>query len=209
MEAAGIMLALLIGIVVFPVIAYMVWRLLRYVKKRSKKVQRVICASVLSIVLVLYVGTFHIVDKGYCIRDGKYFSEYSKEKMIDDAIKIVLRGQVDKEIHYGTESGGSKVYVDSVVPYKNIIEFKRKNPKCCHVEMEEERDPERMPPSYQYRLIGDVYAYVSVKFLERRIKPNDLPDWLSEYKPGVKMKNTYYEVSRCGEVFSAPDYWYE
>ena len=36
------------------------------------------------------MGISQIVDKGYCIRDRKYFSEYSKEKMVDDAIILLI-----------------------------------------------------------------------------------------------------------------------
>lgn len=34
--------------------------------------------------------------------------------------------QVDKEIQCGTGSSGSEIFVDSVVPYKDTDEFKRK-----------------------------------------------------------------------------------
>lgn len=43
-----------------------------------------------------------------------------------DAIQLILKEQVDKEIQCGTDSGGSEISVDSVVPYKDTDEFKRK-----------------------------------------------------------------------------------
>ena len=43
-----------------------------------------------------------------------------------DVIQLILKEQVDKEIQCGTDSGGSEIFVDSVVPYKDTDEFKRK-----------------------------------------------------------------------------------
>lgn len=43
-----------------------------------------------------------------------------------DAIQLILKEQVDKEIQCGTDSSGSEIFVDSVVPYKDTDEFKRK-----------------------------------------------------------------------------------
>ena len=43
-----------------------------------------------------------------------------------DAIQLILKEQVYKEIQYETDSGGSEIFVDSVVPYKDTDEFKRK-----------------------------------------------------------------------------------
>lgn len=43
-----------------------------------------------------------------------------------DAIQLILKEQVDKEIQYETDSGGSEIFVDSVIPYKDTDEFKRK-----------------------------------------------------------------------------------
>lgn len=43
-----------------------------------------------------------------------------------DAIQLILKEQVDKEIQCGTGSSGSEIFVDSVVPYKDTDEFKRK-----------------------------------------------------------------------------------
>lgn len=80
MDAVGIMLMWLIGIIAFPIVAYVLWRFLGYVGKLPGKTQSLIFISILVVSLVLYVGTSHIVDKGYCFRDGKYFSEYSEEK---------------------------------------------------------------------------------------------------------------------------------
>ena len=80
----------LVGIVFFPIIVYIVWRIYKYTCTLPIKVQRGIAILIIVTPLILYMGMSQIVDKGYCIRDRKYFSEYSKEKMVNDAIILLL-----------------------------------------------------------------------------------------------------------------------
>ena len=90
MDVVGIMLMWLVGIVFFPTIEYIVWRIYKYTCTLPIKVRRCIAILIIVIPLILYMGISQIVDKGYCIRDRKYFSEYSKEKMVDDAIILLI-----------------------------------------------------------------------------------------------------------------------
>ncbi|MGN6955844.1 hypothetical protein ACTHT3_18655, partial [Neisseria sp. P0015.S004] len=70
-----------------------------------------------------------IVDKGYCIRDRKYFSEYSKEKMVNDAIILLINKDSDISL------GGYKKNQDFSKNSEtfDIANFKSFNDDCCHV----------------------------------------------------------------------------
>ena len=95
MDVVGIMLMWLVGIVFFPIIVYIVWKIYKYIRTLSIKMQRSIAILIIVPPLILYMGMSQIVDKGYCIRDRKYFSEYSKEKMINDAIILLINKNSD------------------------------------------------------------------------------------------------------------------
>lgn len=95
MDVVGIMLMWLVGIVFFPIIVYIVWKIYKYIRTLSITMQRGIAILTIITPLILYIGMTHITNKGYCIRDRKYFSEYSKEKMINDAIILLVNKNSD------------------------------------------------------------------------------------------------------------------
>lgn len=80
MDVVGIMLMWLVGIVFLPIIVYIVWKIYKYIRTLSIKVQRGIAILTIITPLILYIGMTHVTNKGYCIRDGKYFPNIQKKK---------------------------------------------------------------------------------------------------------------------------------
>ena len=195
MDVVGIMLMWLVGIVFFPIIVYIVWKIYKYIRTLSIKMQHGIAILTIITPLILYIGMMHITNKGYCIRDRKYFSEYSKEKMINDAIILLINKNSDI----------------SLERYKNpevfdIANFKSFNGDCCHV-YTGDIDDGSGSVKYVYKLIGKFYGYVKLDYWQ--IRPNFKMD---EEQKRVYQKigktRSYYGVSRCGEVFEIPRYLY-
>lgn len=138
MDAIGIMLMWLMGIVAFPIVVYIIWKLSEYMGNRSEQVQWIMVVLMFAVPLALYMGTSHIVDKGYCFRDGKYFSEYSKEEMINQAIKLLLNDR------YSLSLEAHQDYRDLLEKIKSsdIENFKSFNDDCCHVYVVDIKDKE-------------------------------------------------------------------
>lgn len=203
MDAVGIMLMWLIGIVAFPIAVYILWKLFGYMSKRSERMQWIMVVLMFVVPLILYMGVSHIVNKGYCFRDGKYFSEYSQENMIDTAIKFLLSDRKNLSLEE------YKDYRDSLEKIKSsdIENFKSFNDDCCRVYVGDIKDGESGPVKYWYRLTGEFYGHILLEYW--LLRPNVKMDkqQKSIYQKIEKEKH-YYGVNRCGEIFEIPNYLY-
>ena len=202
MDVVGIMLMWLVGIVFFPIIVYIVWRIYKYTCKLPIKVRRCIAILIIVTPLILYMGMSQIVDKGYCIRDRKYFSEYSKEKMINDAIILLINKDSDISL------GGYKKNQDFSKNSEtfDIANFKSFNDDCCHVYIGDINDGSG-PVKYVYKFTGKFYGYVMLEYWQ--IRPNfKMDEEQKRVYQKIEKTRSYYGVSRCGEVFEIPSYLY-
>ena len=202
MDAVGMMLMWLIGIVVAPVILYLAWLLLCYISKLPRDMPWITIILIFAVLSVLYMGMSHIVDKGYCIRDRKYFSEYSKEKMINDAIILLLNKKTDVSL------GGYKKNQNFSEKNKmlDVANFKSFNDDCCHVYIGNVDDGSGSV-RYFYKLNGDFYGYVELAYWQ--IRPNlKIDEEQKRVYQKVEKTKSYYGISRCGEVFEIPNHLY-
>ena len=164
MDVVGIMLMWLVGIVFFPIIVYIVWKIYKYICTLSIKMQRSIAILIIVTPLILYMGMSQIVDKGYCIRDRKYFSEYSKEKMVNDAIILLINKNSDISLErYKKPQDFSKN-----PEIFDIANFKSFNDDCCHV-YTGDIDDGSGSVKYVYKLIGKFYGQVKLDY--RQLTP--------------------------------------
>jgi hypothetical protein len=148
------------------------------------------------------MGISQIVDKGYCIRDRKYFSEYSKEKMVDDAIILLINKGSDISL------GGYKKNQDFSKNSEtfDIANFKSFNDYCCHVYIGDINDSSG-PVKYVYKFTGKFYGYVMLEYWQ--IRPNfKMDEEQKRVYQKIEKTRSYYGVSRCGEVFEIPSYLY-
>nr|WP_314513408.1 hypothetical protein [uncultured Neisseria sp.] len=202
MDVVGIMLMWLVGIVFFPIIGYIVWKIYKYIRTLSIKMQRGIAILTIITPLILYMGMSQIVDKGYCIRDRKYFSEYSKEKMVNDAIILLINKGSDISL------GGYKKNQDFSKNSEtfDIANFKSFNDDCCHVYIGNINDGSG-PVKYVYKFTGKFYGYVMLEYWQ--IRPNfKMYEEQKRVYQKIEKTRSYYGVSRCGEVFEIPSYLY-
>ncbi|WP_373776133.1 hypothetical protein [Neisseria dentiae] len=203
MDAVGIMLMWLMGIVAFPIVVYIIWKLSEYMGNRSERVQWIMVVLMFAVPLALYMGTSHIVDKGYCFRDGKYFSEYSKEEMINQAIKLLLNDR------YSLSLEAHQDYRDFLEKIKSsdIENFKSFNDDCCHVYVGDIKDKEDGAVKYWYKLTGEFYGHVLLEYWLLRPTANMGKEQKDIYR-NIEKEKRYYGINRCGEVFEIPNYLY-
>ena len=202
MDVVGIMLMWLVGIVFFPIIVYIVWKIYKYTCTLPIKARRGIAILIIVTPLILYMGVSQIVDKGYCIRDRKYFSEYSKEKMVNDAIILLINKSSDISL------GGYKKNQDFSKNSEtfDIANFKSFNDDCCHVYIGDINDGSG-PVRYAYKFTGKFYGYVKLEYWQ--IRPIfKMDEEQKRIYQKIERTRNYYGASRCGEVFEIPGYLY-
>lgn len=114
--------------------------------------------------------------------------------MINQAIMWLINEQ-DRAISAHNERYGN----NEIIPYKNIDEFKKMNPDCCHIHIGDVKQ-ESGPVSFYYKLNGDFYGYVLLDYQEI---------WVEEKnKVNTRKAEWNYGINRCGELFDVPLYFF-
>lgn len=126
---------------------------------------------------------------GYCHAAGKFLTDDEKIRMaVADVLKTyppaVIRTPVVTDGLQFTRRPANPIY------YRDVDDFLRRNPNCCHVSLSDEGS-ESYEPGYLWRIVGATSGFVIVNYLVRYLDEDSTPQ-------SKKIKATI-PISNCGK----------